>query len=115
MNTFTELMDIDTLVAVRKQAPQITAVPFDAARLVVRALDDYSRLNQAHEDADGKKYWQASLKDVHAAGHLRDDFAMKSVGTSCREIGLTVWRKMDGFYVAWSDEQLKLLKKHFKV
>lgn len=115
MDTFSELIDFDTLVAVRKQAPQVTAIPFDAARLVVRALDEFSRNNNAHQDADGRKYWQAALKEVHEAGQLREDFAMRSVGTSCREIGLTVWRKMDGFYVAWGEKQLEILKKYFKV
>lgn len=114
MNSTTELVDLKTLMALREAAPQVMLVPWDTARLVIKGLIELSAQGAQHEDPTGKKYWQATLKQVHAAGKVSAEASMGSVGKVCRNSGLTLWREGDGYHVAWSKEQLEILKKYFK-
>jgi hypothetical protein len=114
-NNQEELFDLDTYVALRKAAPRVTVVHFDAAQIVMFLLLDFSRANNGHVDINGKQYWQASLKDIHAQGKLGEAVSINTVGKSCRLMGLETWRKGDGYYVAFSNDQLAILKRLFRV
>ena len=108
-----DLIDLDTYVALVKASPKATVVPFSAAKMVVLGLDQYAFYNAGHVDADGKVYWIASLKQIADAGKLGQD-SMNQVGKTCRLLGLTCWRMTDGYHVAYSDAQLTILKNKFK-
>ena len=110
MNQQDELLDFDTYVAVRKAAPKVTGVSFGNAMRVVNYFIEISKTHLADEDGDGQIYWQESLKEI-ARGAGID---LKLAGRACREFGLTMWRKTDGYHVAWSDEQLGILRKYFQ-
>ena len=61
---YADLLDLDTWYAVRKAAPKIAQVPYDRGQLAARALVKFSKLNAAHQDFDGQRYWEASLKQL---------------------------------------------------
>jgi hypothetical protein len=106
-----ELLDLDTWAAVMKSAPKVTGVSYSHALEVVRSLNVLVIVKNGVKDVDGRVYWEATLKEVAS------DCAMdlKLVGRACREMGLTLWRKSDGYHVAWSSQQLKILVEYFKV
>lgn len=112
---FRELIDLDTLVQVKKAAPQVSVVPFDLACWVVRGIAEISKLKKGHIDVNGAVYWEISLQELHSACHFTFDVPFRRVGRACREMGLDLFRKMDGYHVAWSVSQLEILKKFFKV
>lgn len=116
MNPTSELFDARTQMALREAAPQVTSVPWDLARKVVKGLEAHGDKTAAHKDPNGKIYWEASLKEIRDAGEIGDDLAVSniSIGRACKVMGLTGWRESNGFHVAWSKDQLDILKKYFK-
>ena len=116
-----ELIDLETLIEMRKAAPKVTRVPFDYAQLAVNALERTSAIYEPYRDREGKAYWDKSLKNlVSVAGITNKNSTDKAIanyskmfGTAYRMMGLIEWRKTDGYRVAWSEAQLKILKKHF--
>lgn len=110
-----ELLDLEVLVEMKKAAPRVMVVPFDIASLVVRAMVDYAKDEKGNIDQDGKLYWQLRVKELHETGKLGDLVSLNQLGRTLKALGLESWRKMDGFHVAWSHEQLNILKVHFKV
>lgn len=108
-----ELIDVDTWAQLRKAAPKVTAVPFDAAQAGVRALGTWLRTRKANSDLDGRKYWEATLKDLIAVSELA--ITPAAMGRIVRTMGLVTWREFDGYHAAWSEEQFRILKKYFKV
>lgn len=115
MTTFNDLLDFETQIALRDAAPKMAVMPFDMAQEAVRKLAAFSEKNEAHQDLDGRKYWETTLKDLHQGGEFSVIGASKHVGRAYRLMGLYAWRNHDGFHVAWSAEQLKILKKVFKI
>lgn len=107
-----DLIDLDTYVALVKASPRVTTLPFEKAEMVVDGLKVFSLANQEHWDPDGRQYWAASLKEIHEAGQLGET-AMISVGKICRMLGLTCWRVSDGYHVAFSAAQLQILIEKF--
>jgi hypothetical protein len=105
-----ELLDLDTFMALRKAAPKVTGVSYGHALEVVKVLKQVSELFAASEDGDGHAYWQNKLRLI--AEH--SGIELKVAGRACREFGLTLWRKFDGYHVAWSREQLDILVQYFK-
>lgn len=112
--SFSELLDLDTLVKVKKAAPTVTVVPFDIACLVVRTMTEYAKTVKANIDQNSQLYWQVRVKDLHEFGKFDEEISLNSVGRALKAMGLESWRKMDGFHVAWSMAQLDILHKHFK-
>ena len=108
-----ELIDLDTYYELKSAAPQVMSIPVDAARWLVKAMDELSKASKPHEDLNGQSYWEAALRDLMEIVNLSDEFSNNQVGHACRNIGLTCWRKADGYHVAWSEAQLKILRKHF--
>jgi hypothetical protein len=107
-----ELLDLDTWAAVMKSAPKVTGVSYGHALEVVKSLNVLSVIGKSGmKDVDGRVYWEATLKEV--ASDCGMD--LKLVGRACREMGLTLWRKSDGYHVAWSSQQLKILVEYFKI
>jgi hypothetical protein len=116
MQSMSELIDLDTLVAVKKAAPKVTQVPFDRAQAALKSLAMFANAETPSRDIEGQKYWSASLKDMTIlAGSDGNVATCKQFGTAYRTMGLSMWREMDGYHVAWSEPQLKLLKKYFKL
>lgn len=48
-----DLIDFDTLLAVKKAAPKVTTVPFNIACYVVRAMAEISKSRMANIDSSG--------------------------------------------------------------
>ncbi len=109
-----DLLDLDTLVQVKKAAPQVTVVPFDLACWVVRGMDAFTKENKGSIDQYGKVYWESKVSLLHPYCHFDCEVSFQKLGRACKGMGLESWRKMDGFHVAWSLEQLDILKKYFK-
>jgi hypothetical protein len=115
MAAFSELVDLETQVLLKKAAPQVMQVPWDTAQMVVRGLQFLSLKQHAHKDAHERVYWEETLKNVSRAGKLPEETSMMLVGKICRSMGLTLWREADGYHAAWSEAQLTILKKYFGV
>lgn len=109
-----DLIDLDTFVSLRKAAPKVSEMPWDAAKAVAQALCEFSGYEESHEDLDGRKYWEGSLKEIHEAGALGEKFPLMTVGKVCRLIGLVMFRRGDGYHAAWSEEQLAILRRYFE-
>jgi hypothetical protein len=109
-----ELMDLDTLFQVRKAAPQLTVVPFDLACWVVRAMEQIGRARAARLDRNRQRYWESTVKEITAGITQAEGVTFSDVGRALRDLGLTTWRQADGSHVAWSQNQLDILKKHFR-
>jgi hypothetical protein len=107
-----DLLDMDTRARLMQASPKVTAIPFDAAQAGVKALRQYMQTGESHTDLDGKKYWEALLKDILDESSLITE--PKMLGQIMRTLGLILWREMDGTHVAWSEEQYKILRKYFK-
>ena len=105
---YDDLIDLETMMALRR------AVPFDTARALVQGMFEISAGQAAHTDADGRKYWSGTLKEIHQAGHLSETTSMALVGKACRVMGLVLWRENDGYHAAFSEGQIKILKERFK-
>ena len=112
--SYSQLLDLDTLVAVKKAAPTVTNVPFDMACFVVRAMSEFSKATKANIDQNSQLYWQARVKDLREFANLDVEISLNGFGRALKAMGLESWRKMDGFHVAWSLAQLEILQKHFK-
>lgn len=108
------LIDLETLMELRQAAPHVTQVPFDLARAAVAVMTFFGGTHTPNEDAEGKVYWDTPLKTL-AMSLDHGSVSGKRVGQVCREMGLTLWREGDGYHVAWSQAQLNILKRHFKV
>jgi hypothetical protein len=111
--TSAELLDVDTWAKLRKAAPKVTVIPFDMAQAAVKALRQYMNVTQAHTDLDGQKYWEGSLRDVLDESSLVA--TPTALGATFRSFGLTLWRETNGYHVAWSSAQFKILKDYFKL
>lgn len=117
MNPTTELFDPKTQMELRQAAPQVTNVPWDLARKVVKGLEAHGEKTTPHKDPSGKIYWEASLKEIREAGEIGSEETLSNnrIGRACKIMGLTGWRETDGYHVAWSKDQLDILKKYFKL
>lgn len=115
MTTYSsQLLDLDTFVQVKKAAPKVTTVPFNIACYVVRAMAEISKSRTAHIDSSSQLYWQVRVKEIFETGKFGDEVSINHVGRALKALGLESWRKMDGYYAAWSLSQLEILQKHFK-
>ena len=112
--SYSQLIDLDMLVQVKKAAPSVTNVPFDIACHVVRAMGEFSKATKANIDKNSQLYWQTRVKDLREFSNLEIEISLTSFGRALKAMGLESWRKMDGFHVAWSLAQLEILQKHFK-
>ncbi len=109
-----DLLDLDTLVAVKKAAPQVTVVPFDLAREVVNGMCNYSQGHIANDDPQGMKFWTTTVKSLSEECNFEVQVTLGIIGRTLKAMGIESWRKTDGFHIAWSQAQLDILVKHFK-
>jgi FAD/FMN-containing dehydrogenase len=107
-----ELLDLDTWTAVKKSAPKVTGVSWGHACEVVKSMQMVAGDESSAYDGNGQVYWQTTLK--HLALEI-EGLDLKGIGRACRELGLTLWRKSDGYHVAWSLQQMAVLIKYFKL
>jgi len=107
-----DLIDLDTLLKVKNAAPVVTQIPFDRAQAVVVAMQLFTKSNASHVDVNGQNYWEATVKQIVDLMEL-EGVSAKSVGSTVRAFGLESWRRVDGFHVAWSLEQLNILMESF--
>lgn len=111
---YSDLLDLDTLSEIRKAAPKVTNVSFNIARDVTLAMDEHSKKTKANLDREDKMYWQTRIKDLHNDGKFDETITLNQIGRALKAMGMQSWRKNDGFHVAWSSEQLEILKAYFK-
>jgi hypothetical protein len=114
MNTFYDLLDVDTWAQLRKAQPKMTVVPFDAAQAAVRALEQWIGNHSSHTDLEGKHYWSASLKELIDNRGLTGVLP-SALGRVLRQMGLMLWREANGYHVAWSEEQFEILKNRMRI
>lgn len=113
METLNDLLDLDTFVEVRKAAPEVTFVSFDIARQMLEGIGKMSAETHPFTDHNDRKYWQASIKDLHRIGGFPETLSLRKTGSICKSLGLISWRKNDGYHIAWSEQQLSILKGYF--
>ena len=105
------LLDYRTLAEIQEAAPSVSSVSLEMARLALRVMTLRSEQSAPKTDVRGVRYWQASLKELHALAEMGESLKLKAIGRTVRAMGLEVWRQFDGYHVAWSEAQLEILKR----
>jgi hypothetical protein len=108
-----EILKIETVMALRENAPEVTVPSYDAARAMVKALAMYAAGNASQKDMKGITYWRCALASLMALIDL-SALSSKMAGDVCRSFQLVMKREHDGYYVAWSQGQLDILSKNIK-
>lgn len=109
----TGLLDFQTLAEVMEHAPQPTDTPPSEARLILRALEARQKPEYLRFGADDRAYYRALLGEIQP--ELPETLTPKRAGMLCRAMGLTMVRVKDGFTVAWTAEQMAILKRHLEM
>lgn len=109
-----ELLDLDTLVKVKKAAPKVTVVPFDVAAAIAAGMYEFSKQEKCRFDVDSHVYWTTTVKTLSEYCHFGVDVTLGQIGRALKAMGIESWRKTDGFHIAWSQGQLDILMQHFK-
>ena len=107
------LLDYRTLAEIQEAAPNVSSVSQGTARLMVKTMRLRSEQSAPKTDVGGVRYWQASLKELHALSGAGESLGLKSIGRTVRAMGLEVWRQFNGYHVAWSEGQLEILQRRF--
>lgn len=107
------LLDLRTLAEIQDAAPRVSSVSFETARLMVQTMRLRSEQSAPKTDVRGVRYWQASLKELHALSGAGESLGLKSIGRTVRAMGLEVWRQFDGYHAAWSETQLAIFQRRF--
>jgi hypothetical protein len=104
-----ELIDLETLVEIKKVAPQVTETPPKEARLILAVLDgDTSEFSTRHIGMDDRPYFEAWLSDIQE--YLPEALTPKRAGLLCRAMGLTLFRQNKGMRIAWTQPQIDILR-----
>ena len=106
-----ELIDLETLVEIKRAAPQVTETPPREARLILSALEaTMVEATESHIGMDDRPYFEAWLSDVQE--YLPEALTPKRTGLLCRAMGLTLFRQNKGMRIAWTQEQISILRKY---
>ncbi len=107
-----ELIDLNTLIAIKKATPTVTGVSYGHAKAIIEAMVRFVQTPQpGMDDGNGQTYWETSVKILSSESGIK----IALVGRACREMGLMMIRKGAGYYVAFSKEQLSILTKYFNL
>lgn len=108
--SFNDLIDLETLIAVKRAAPQVTETPPYEARLILSALEAHmAAADEPRIGMDDKPYFEAWLADIQY--QLPAALTPKRTGLICRAMGLTLYRRNQGMRIAWTPKQLEILRK----
>ena len=108
---FNDLIDLETLIAVKRAAPQVTETPPREARMIITGLQALETENIAEQriGMDDKPYFEAWLAEIQV--YLPEALTPKRAGLICRAMGLTLYRRNQGMRIAWTPKQLEILRK----
>lgn len=107
-----EILDLDTLMAVKKASPKVTGVSYGHTKAVFETILKITREPRpGMDDGNGQTYWESTVKEIC----VKSGVEIKLIGRACREMGLTMWRRGEGYHVAWSSQQLSILISFFKI
>lgn len=104
-----ELIELEVLVKIKKAAPQVTETPPREARIILAVLDGEAKnFASLQIGMDDKPYFEAWLSDVQA--YLPAALTPKRAGLLCRAMGLTLYRQNKGMRIAWTQDQIDILR-----
>jgi len=106
------ILEMSITLELEKAAPRVTIPGHDVYLSIVKALGIWASSHKPQVDSLGITYWRASLADLLELTGIHD-LASKVAGNICRNFCLVMKRENDGYYVAWSEKQLNILKKSF--
>lgn len=113
-----ELIDLETLVEIKKVAPQVTETPPEEARLILAVLEtcfnemaeQHIGIAERHIGMDDRPYFEAWLSDIQE--YLPKALTPKRTGLLCRAMGLTLYRQNKGMRIAWTQPQIVILRSY---
>lgn len=102
-----QLIDPQTLADMWRCRPQPVDVQPVEASDIVKALVALS--DEAHRQmgANWEYFFQAAMAEVLQASGSRA--TPKRLGTALRAMGLMLWRRNQGYFVAWNAAQVRIL------
>ena len=112
------VVDLKTAMDLQKAAPIGAAVPSKLGKLVAEYLS-LSVASDGYTDLEGGIYWVDKLSEIltDINGRLENEGAeaisARKLGAVCRSFQLVMTRKGDGYYVAYSENQLDILSVFF--
>jgi hypothetical protein len=109
-----QLLDLETLARLAKAAPKVVEEYWVVAKKFVEALTNHSTPDREHDGMDGRRYWLVLLAMLAETLPVEDKTDRRT-GQLCRQLGLIMWRRRDGYWVAWNREQLDILRSYFKL
>lgn len=109
---YSRLLDTEAFAQVVGAAPDLAEPPVTEARMILQALQKLSLELTPQVGMDGKPYWMNLLAELPG---LPESLSPHRRGRLCREMGLVMYRRNNGYCVAWNGEQLALLLKFFQV
>ena len=107
----TRLVGWDVLARLEACAPRVGSSSPEVARMILKLLSFEAESREEEKDMDHNLFWSIDLSDV--SDQLPPTISPKIVGSVCRSMGLFLWRKNSGYFLAWNKEQLNILLKYF--
>jgi hypothetical protein len=107
-----DLMDIETYARVKVLSPKPTETPPVLARMILKIMQAFSLDEYQRAGMDDRKYWQVELREFW---EQMSPATPRKIGSTCRAMGLKLWRVRRGYLVAWNRNQLEILKEYFHV
>jgi hypothetical protein len=107
----TQLVGYEVLARLEKCAPRVGGSNVEVAEYILDILKDNSRSENEQTDMDINPFWALDLSEIWA--QMPPTISSKQIGLTCRSMGLYLWRKNSGYFVAWNKEQLNILLEYF--
>ena len=109
-----QLLDYETLAKLERAAPKVVEDYWLVAKKLVETLTAHSTPDRVQVGMDNRPFWLIMLAVLAKALPVADK-TDRMVGKLCRQLGMVMWRKRDGYWVAWNVEQLDILREYFKL
>lgn len=110
----TRILEVSVLAQLQDEAPKVMVPSYEGHKAVVKALVMWSSAQPVSgTDEQGKTYWIAALHELAPLTGM--DIPAQHMGRACRSFCLVMKREDDGYRVAWSKQQLEILRKEFNM
>jgi hypothetical protein len=109
----TRLVGYEVLARLEKCAPRVGSAGPEVAREILKILLLNTLAEKCKSDLDGKPFWSIDLTDICI--QMPPTVSPKIVGSVCRSMGLYLWRRNSGYFLAWNKSQLEILLDYFQI
>jgi len=107
------LVGYAVLARLEKCAPRVGSSSLAVAIEIMNILEEESIPSNEQPDMDHKPFWQIDLTVI--CDQMPPTVSPKIVGLVCRGMGLYLWRRNSGMFIAWNKEQFEILSDYFLI